>query len=137
MNRAEPVAAQTNSAAITLDADGTIRCSGAWTLDYLAEQEHEINRLNKMFAAPRHILFNAGEDKALYKTVMEAVAQSWSRAKQPQPAAANGWLVQLGQWLWSYVAHLGSGLSFIGEASAVSFSARSSRPRNWSNAASS
>ena len=153
MNRAEPVAAQTNSAArITLGADGTIRCSGAWTLEHLAELEHEINGLNKRFAAPRQINFDAGAVAGLdtggawllqrtmsqfesrgcaialnglapeFVTLMEAVAQSWSRAKQLQPAAANGWLAQLGQWIWSYVAHLASGLTFIGEASAVSFS---------------
>ncbi|HYA29078.1 MAG TPA: MlaE family lipid ABC transporter permease subunit [Acidobacteriota bacterium] len=140
------------AARISFTADQNLYCSGAWTLDHLAELELRIADLLEKFPGAGHgqlkcevsavTALDTGGAWLLQRTVnqfehngctvaldglspdfstlMDAVAQSWSRTEQLQRAPAAGWTTRLGRLISSHAANVGNGLTFLGETTTVS-----------------
>ena len=135
-------------ARLTMTADGTLSCAGAWTLDHLAELERQIARLPEK--PNGHINCDVGDIVAMdtggawllqrtlsqferractismqgmskdFGALMQTVAQNWAHTEQYQKSAPPSWLERLGRWAWRAANNLRTALTFIGEAATSS-----------------
>jgi phospholipid/cholesterol/gamma-HCH transport system permease protein len=145
-----PAAMANQAGSLFIDADGTLRCAGAWTLDHLAGLERQILSLPKTFTGP--IICDVAAIKAMdtggawllqrtlsqlersggtvslrglsndFATLMQTVAHGWTQCQKLQPVTDSGWLERVGRFAWSYAANMRKGLAFVGETAAVSSS---------------
>jgi len=143
-------APQANRAArIGLADDGTIDCSGAWTLAHLGDIERQILALAKTRIDSGAINFHAGAIEAMdsvgawllqrtlsqwehrgyrvrlsglsqdFAMLMQTTARSRSQADQAPPPVRTGGLERIGQLVCAHALHIQSGLAFIGETAAT------------------
>lgn len=143
-----PAAPADRPARLSMSADGKLCCSGAWTLDHLADLERQIAGLPEMPSG--HIDCDGGDIVAMdtggawllqrtlsrferrggtismqgmpkdFGALMQTVAQNWAHTGQYQKSAPPSWLAQLGQRAWRAADNLRNALTFIGEAAAAS-----------------
>jgi phospholipid/cholesterol/gamma-HCH transport system permease protein len=140
---------QYQAARISFAPDGRLCCAGVWTLNYLADLEHQIRSLPK--ASPGRIDCDVGAIDAMdtggawllqrtlnqferggctvsltglsndFAALMQTVARGWSQTEQLKPLPSSGWLERVGRLAWSNAANFHSALSFVGETASVSF----------------
>jgi phospholipid/cholesterol/gamma-HCH transport system permease protein len=139
------------AARISLTADSTIECAGAWTLAHLGELEHQVLAVTKKPVGGSPINFHVGAIEAMdsggawllqrtlsqlerggcsvtlsglspdFATLMQNTAQSWSRTENLAPAVPIGRLERIGKLAYSYALQVQSGLTFVGETAASLF----------------
>jgi phospholipid/cholesterol/gamma-HCH transport system permease protein len=133
---------------ISITSAGAICCTGAWTLDHLAELERQTARLAKTLTGP--IQCDVGAIMAMdtggawllqrtlnqlerggctisllglsndFATLMQTVARSWSQTERLQPPPHSGRLGRMGRFAWSSSANCFKALAFIGETAFAS-----------------
>ncbi|HET7006351.1 MAG TPA: MlaE family lipid ABC transporter permease subunit [Candidatus Binatia bacterium] len=136
-------------AKLFLRSDGTLCCTGSWTLDHLVDVERQIaslptatgqitcdvSAIAAMDTSGAWLLqrtLNQFERGGCTVTIrqmtdelaalMQTVARNWSQTAQYQKLAPANWFERLGRWAWRAGENLHNTLSFIGEAATASVS---------------